>query len=60
MSVFRRRRSGEAIKVIDNLHLFRFNRIETYRSHRTFPLSHRKTVFDFIYLTKRHFVRSKE
>ncbi len=41
-------------------HLFHFNRIETYRSHMTFPISpHRKTVFDFIYLTKGHSVRSK-
>ncbi len=40
--------------------LFHFNRLETYRSHMTFPLSpHRKTVFDFIYLTKGHSVRSK-
>ncbi len=41
-------------------HLFHFNRIETYRSHMTFPISpHRKTVYDFIYLTKGHSVRNK-
>ena len=40
--------------------LFHFNRLETYRSHMTFPLSpHRKTVFDFIYLTKGHSIRTK-
>ncbi|GAB3224665.1 helix-turn-helix domain-containing protein [Spirosoma arcticum] len=46
--------------LLSDSHLFHFNRLETYRSHMTFPLSpHRKTVFDFIYLTKGHSVRSK-
>lgn len=46
--------------LLSDSHLFHFNRIETYRSHMAFPLSpHRKTVFDFIYLTKGRSVRSK-
>ncbi len=40
--------------------LFHFNRIENYRQHMIFPLSpHRKTVYDFVYLTKGHSIRSK-
>ncbi|ADB37599.1 helix-turn-helix domain-containing protein [Spirosoma linguale] len=46
--------------LLSDYHLFHFNRVETYRSHLTFPLSpHRKTVFDFIFLTKGHSIRTK-
>lgn len=46
--------------LLSDSQLFHFNRLETYRQYMTFPLSpHRKTVFDFIYLTKGHSVRSK-
>ena len=46
--------------LLSDSQLFHFNRLETYRQYMTFPLSpHRKTVFDFIYLTNGHSVRSK-
>ncbi|ADB36893.1 hypothetical protein [Spirosoma linguale] len=40
--------------------LFHINRLEEYRQYLKFPLPpHRKTVFDFIFLTKGHSTRSK-
>lgn len=41
-------------------HLFHINRLETYRDKIAFPLPpHRKTVYDFVFLTKGTSTRSK-